>query len=65
MPRTTELTRGQLFAKHMKVHEQIKHLQMTKTTIAVGTPARVAKLITESESGLSGLADLNVAFQPD
>lgn len=34
----------------MKVHEQVKHLQMTKTTIAVGTPARVAKLITESKS---------------
>ena len=33
----------------MKVHEQVKYLQMTKVSIAVGTPARVAKLITEGE----------------
>lgn len=38
---------AKLFAKHMKVPEQINYLQMTKTSIAVGTPARIAKLISE------------------
>jgi hypothetical protein len=33
----------------MKVPEQVKYLQMTKTSIAVGTPARIAKLISEGQ----------------
>jgi protein CMS1 len=35
----------------MKVHEQVQYLQMTRTSIAVGTPARIAKLITEGNFG--------------
>jgi protein CMS1 len=42
------LTR-QLFAKHMKVPEQVNYLHMTRVSIAVGTPARIAKLITEGK----------------
>jgi hypothetical protein len=33
----------------MKVPEQVNYLQMTKTSIAVGTPARIAKLISEGQ----------------
>lgn len=40
----------QLFAKHMKVQEQVDYLRVTRTSIAVGTPARIAKLITEGQS---------------
>jgi hypothetical protein len=45
MPKLTE----QLFAKHMKVPEQVNYLHMTRVSIAVGTPARIAKLISEGE----------------
>lgn len=33
----------------MKVAEQAAHLAATKVSIAVGTPARIAKLITEGK----------------
>jgi len=33
----------------MKVPEQVAYLHMTKVSIAVGTPARIAKLITEGK----------------
>jgi len=33
----------------MKVPEQVAYLHMTKVSIAVGTPARIAKLITEGQ----------------
>ncbi|WVQ78674.1 hypothetical protein IAT38_000761 [Cryptococcus sp. DSM 104549] len=38
---------AKLFAKHFKLADQIKYLEKTKTTIAVGTPARVGKLLAE------------------
>ncbi|TDZ31596.1 Protein CMS1 [Colletotrichum spinosum] len=37
-------TVAKLFAKHMKVDEQVKFLQGTRTGIAVGTPARLMEL---------------------
>ncbi|KAF9872256.1 hypothetical protein CkaCkLH20_10348 [Colletotrichum karsti] len=37
-------TVSKLFAKHMKVEEQVKFLQTTRTGIAVGTPARLMEL---------------------
>ncbi|KDN67754.1 hypothetical protein CSUB01_07663 [Colletotrichum sublineola] len=37
-------TVSKLFAKHMKVDEQVKFLQNTRTGIAVGTPARLMEL---------------------
>ena len=40
----------QLFAKHFKLEDQIKHLAKTRTSIAVGTPARVGKLLAEGTS---------------
>lgn len=33
----------------MKVPEQVNYLHMTKVSIAVGTPARIAKLISEGQ----------------
>ncbi|WVQ77378.1 hypothetical protein IAR50_007063 [Cryptococcus sp. DSM 104548] len=36
-----------LFAKHFKLTDQINHLARTKVSIAVGTPARVGKLLAE------------------
>ncbi|WWC68507.1 uncharacterized protein I206_102436 [Kwoniella pini CBS 10737] len=38
---------AKLFAKHFKLADQIKYLQQKKVSIAVGTPARVGKLLTE------------------
>ncbi len=37
----------QLFAKHFKLADQVKYLAKTRVSIAVGTPARVAKLLAE------------------
>ncbi|KAJ3954507.1 Protein cms1 [Colletotrichum tropicale] len=41
---TKKSTVAKLFAKHMKVEEQVKFLQGTRTGIAVGTPARLVEL---------------------
>ncbi|KAF6810252.1 hypothetical protein CSOJ01_06443 [Colletotrichum sojae] len=41
---TPKSTVAKLFAKHMKVDEQVKFLQGTRTGIAVGTPARLMEL---------------------
>ncbi|WRT65824.1 uncharacterized protein IL334_002774 [Kwoniella shivajii] len=38
---------AKLFAKHFKLVDQIKYLERTKVSIAVGTPARVGKLLAE------------------
>ncbi|KAF5970186.1 protein cms1 [Fusarium bulbicola] len=43
---------AKLFAKHMKVEEQVKFLQKHKTGICVGTPARLMDLIDNGEFGL-------------
>ena len=42
----------QLFAKHFKFEEQVKYLAKTRVSIAVGTPARVSKLLVEGEQTL-------------
>ena len=44
-------THCQLFAKHFKFEDQVKYLAKTRVSIAVGTPARVSKLLAEGESG--------------
>jgi hypothetical protein len=41
----------------MKVQEQVDYLRFTRTSIAVGTPARIAKLVTEGESGYGQRSD--------
>lgn len=37
-----------LFAKHFKLAEHVTHLQKTKVAIAVGTPGRIGKLLSET-----------------
>ncbi|KAK4686080.1 protein CMS1, partial [Tremellales sp. Uapishka_1] len=39
---------AKLFAKHFKLADQVKYLEKTKVSIAVGTPARVGKLLAEN-----------------
>lgn len=41
---------GKLFAKHLKVPEQVYFLEKTCTHICVGTPNRIDKLITDGKS---------------
>lgn len=41
---------AKLFAKHMKAHEQAEFLAKNKVSIAVGTPARVGKLLADGTS---------------
>ncbi|WOO81616.1 Protein CMS1 [Vanrija pseudolonga] len=38
---------AKLFAKHFKLVDQVKYLAKTRVAIAVGTPARVAKLLAD------------------
>ncbi|KAL1410750.1 Protein cms1 [Vanrija albida] len=38
---------AKLFAKHFKLVDQVKYLARTRVAIAVGTPARVAKLLAD------------------
>ncbi|BEJ16878.1 hypothetical protein CspHIS471_0602790 [Cutaneotrichosporon sp. HIS471] len=45
VPRNGEVAK--LFAKHFKLAEQVKYLAKTRVSIAVGTPARVAKLLAD------------------
>ncbi|CAK9785477.1 hypothetical protein CC85DRAFT_286645 [Cutaneotrichosporon oleaginosum] len=45
VPRPGEVAK--LFAKHFKLADQIKYLAKTRVSIAVGTPARVAKLLAD------------------
>ncbi|OAQ98429.1 hypothetical protein LLEC1_04861 [Akanthomyces lecanii] len=40
-----EIAVAKLFAKHMKVDEQVKFLEKMRVSIAVGTPARLSELI--------------------
>ncbi|KAK1452701.1 hypothetical protein CCUS01_10742 [Colletotrichum cuscutae] len=44
-----ESTVSKLFAKHMKVDEQVQFLQKTRTGIAVGTPARLMELVDNGD----------------
>ncbi|GKT46021.1 protein CMS1 [Colletotrichum spaethianum] len=48
-------TVSKLFAKHMKVDEQVKFLQNTRTGIAVGTPARLMELADNGALSLEKL----------
>ncbi|KAJ3040621.1 cms1 ribosomal small subunit [Rhizophlyctis rosea] len=43
---------AKLFAKHLKVSEQIAQLKAEKTPIAVGTPNRILKLLQDGEGAL-------------
>lgn len=43
----------QLFAKHFKLVDQAKYLAKTRVAIAVGTPARVAKLLADGSLKIS------------
>ncbi|KAF4449547.1 Protein cms1 [Fusarium austroafricanum] len=51
---------AKLFAKHMKVEEQVKFLQNHKTGICVGTPARLMELIDNGALSLDNLKRLVV-----
>ncbi|KAK7209565.1 hypothetical protein V2G26_016743 [Clonostachys chloroleuca] len=51
---------AKLFAKHMKIEEQITYLKSKKTGIAVGTPARLADLIDNGALSLENLERLVV-----
>ncbi|WYZ45557.1 hypothetical protein EsH8_VIII_000873 [Colletotrichum jinshuiense] len=53
-------TVSKLFAKHMKVDEQVKFLQNTRTGIAVGTPARLMELADNGALSLEKLHRLVV-----
>ncbi|KAG8984498.1 hypothetical protein FRB90_005298 [Tulasnella sp. 427] len=48
-PRGGEIAK--LFAKHMKVSEQVEYLQQTPISVAIGTPDRLGKLLS-AEDGL-------------
>ncbi|KAL8281024.1 hypothetical protein RQP46_006703 [Phenoliferia psychrophenolica] len=41
---------GKLFAKHIKLADHVEYLDKTKLGIAVGTPGRIGKLFTDTES---------------
>ncbi|KND92647.1 Protein cms1 [Tolypocladium ophioglossoides CBS 100239] len=51
---------AKLFAKHMKVDEQVAFLKNTKTGIGVGTPARLMELIDNGALSLDNLRRLVV-----
>ncbi|KAI9163460.1 Protein CMS1 [Paramyrothecium foliicola] len=51
---------AKLFAKHMKVEEQVTFLKNRKTGIGVGTPARLAELIDNGALSLANLQRLVV-----
>ncbi|KAI8675348.1 Protein CMS1 [Fusarium keratoplasticum] len=53
-------TISKLFAKHMKVEEQVNFLQGHRTGIAVGTPARLMDLIDNGALSLDNLKRLVV-----
>ncbi|KAK3190665.1 hypothetical protein K4F52_003356 [Lecanicillium sp. MT-2017a] len=46
---------AKLFAKHMKVDEQVKLLNSARVSIAVGTPARLSELVENGALVLDGL----------
>ncbi|KAK4058864.1 Protein cms1 [Microbotryomycetes sp. JL221] len=48
--KTKEIDVGKLFAKHFKLSEHVEYLKSTKLGIAVGTPNRIGKLLSETES---------------
>ncbi|KAM3499267.1 hypothetical protein MY10362_007465 [Beauveria mimosiformis] len=50
-----EIAVAKLFAKHMKVDEQVTFLNKTRVSIAVGTPARLSELIDNGALSLEGL----------
>lgn len=46
--KTKEIDVGKLFAKHFKLAEHAEYLAKTKVGIAVGTPNRIGKLLSET-----------------
>jgi len=56
---------AKLFARHFKLAEHAEYLNRTKVGVAIGTPARVGKLLSETDSlGLKALSHviLDVSF---
>ena len=47
-----QLKVAKLFAKHMKMEEQIRALKKTPFLIAVGTPARIMKILEQDEGAI-------------
>jgi len=41
---------AKLFARHFKLAEHAEHLKITKVGVAVGTPARIGALLTQTDS---------------
>lgn len=39
-----------LFARHFKLSEHVQHLKSTKVGVAIGTPARIGKLLEEPDA---------------
>ncbi|KAM0755310.1 hypothetical protein T439DRAFT_344541 [Meredithblackwellia eburnea MCA 4105] len=48
--KTKDIDVGKLFAKHFKLAEHVTYLEKNKVGIAVGTPNRIGKLLSETES---------------
>ncbi|XP_077250212.1 U3 containing 90S pre-ribosomal complex subunit [Tasmannia lanceolata] len=61
---TGECPAAKLFAKHMKVEEQVSLLK-TRVNIASGTPSRIKKLIDMDALGLSRLSVLVIDMHTD
>lgn len=70
------LSHQQLFAKHMKVAEQVEYLKQTAVSVAIGTPDRLGKLLSAegwrlllfpplSELTSSDLARASLSLQMD
>jgi len=56
---------AKLFARHFKLTEHAEYLKRTKVGVAIGTPARVGTLLSETDSlGLKALSHviLDVSF---
>ena len=51
---------AKLFAKHLKINEQIRFLKKSSSVIAIGTPARLSKLQEESEDFANNISCLIV-----
>ncbi|KAK9087966.1 hypothetical protein Syun_030360 [Stephania yunnanensis] len=63
-PLTSECRAAKLFAKHMKVEEQVSSLK-SRVNIASGTPSRIKKLIEIDALGLSRIAVLVLDMHTD
>lgn len=51
---------SKLFAKHLKILDQVSSIKLGKCAIGVGTPNRIVKI--NEEMGDAGLKNINVDF---